>query len=161
MDAPYFGLKSLRNDGASPGFGELRQRLIAFVIGKIRNGEFTERGLARQIGVSQPQLHNVLKGVRVLKPELADALLNRLDITVLDLLSPRELNAARSALNRTAGWWTRYDAGTPQPLDSENALPRAPNRDREGVDIFTRAKPPRGEMQPHLRQKLGGRKLAS
>jgi len=75
------------------GFDELRQRLIRLIVGKIRDGEFTERGLARQIGVSQPQLHNVLKGARVLKPELGDRLLRHLGLTVLDLLSAREYSA--------------------------------------------------------------------
>lgn len=46
---------------------DLRYRLMVLVVTKIRNGEFTERRLARMVGVSQPQLHKVLKGVRSLK----------------------------------------------------------------------------------------------
>ena len=42
---------------------------------KVKNGYLTERGMARAIGVSQPHLHNILKGIRTLPPELADQLL--------------------------------------------------------------------------------------
>jgi len=60
---------------------------------KIRNGEFTERRLARVLGVSQPQLHNVLKGARPLKPEFADCIFRYFEIGVVDLLSQAELSA--------------------------------------------------------------------
>ncbi|MBV8831271.1 MAG: hypothetical protein JO108_18815 [Acidobacteriaceae bacterium] len=43
------------------------------------------------VGISQPQIHNVLKGTRKLAPELADKLLAKLEINVLDLLAPGEL----------------------------------------------------------------------
>jgi hypothetical protein len=51
----------------------------------------TERGLARMTGVSQPHIHNVLKGVRILTPEIADAILRALQLSVLDLIPPREM----------------------------------------------------------------------
>src|SRR5205807_458087 len=53
----------------------------------------TERGLARILGISQPQIHNVLKGARKLRPELADRLIRQLEMTVLDLFDPPELLA--------------------------------------------------------------------
>jgi hypothetical protein len=78
MSEPYFGLESI----SRLAFADFQQRLISFVVAKIRNGEFTERGLARVLGVSQPQLHNVLKGARPLKPKfcrlLAPAIRNRI-----------------------------------------------------------------------------------
>ncbi len=89
MPDPYFSLESLRQ----LTFAEIQTRLISFVIAKIRNGEFTERGLARILGVSQPQMHNVLKGVRPLKPEFADVVLRQFGMGVLDLISPAELTA--------------------------------------------------------------------
>ena len=46
------------------GFEILRNRLIENIRYRIRNGELTERGLARRTGISQPHLHNLLKGVR-------------------------------------------------------------------------------------------------
>lgn len=67
-----------------------RNRLIRFVSLRIRNGDRTERQLAKLVGVSQPQLHNVLKGVRPLKGELADALLAHFQISLLDLLELEE-----------------------------------------------------------------------
>ena len=89
MPVPYSGLESF----SALTFHDLQGRLIAFVVTKIRNGEFTERGLARVLGVSQPQLHNVLKGARPLKPEFADRLLRHFEIGVLDLVGCLELGA--------------------------------------------------------------------
>ncbi|MBV9613681.1 MAG: helix-turn-helix transcriptional regulator [Acidobacteriaceae bacterium] len=48
--------------------------------------------MARILGISQPQIHNVLKGARRLRPELADRLIANLEITVLDLLAAAELH---------------------------------------------------------------------
>ena len=72
-------------------FGGLSRRLIERVRLLIRNGEATERGLARQIGISQPHLHNVLKGVREMTPQVADLLLKGLGISVLEMATPNEL----------------------------------------------------------------------
>ena len=47
--------------------------------------------MARLTGVSQPHIHNVLKGVRNLSPEIADRILKTLHLSVLDLSSPEEL----------------------------------------------------------------------
>lgn len=41
--------------------------------------------------VSQPQLHNVLKGARKLHAPLADAMLLKFQTSILDLLSEAEL----------------------------------------------------------------------
>lgn len=72
-------------------FGFLKSRLIGYVNYRIRNGEYSERMLARIIGVSQPQLHNVLKGSRALSQDLADRLLRHFHIGCIDLLEPEEL----------------------------------------------------------------------
>ena len=66
-------------------------RLLDFLSSRINNGEFTERGLARLIGVSQPQLHNVLKGKRKLQTKLADRILQKFGLSVLDLFHQTEL----------------------------------------------------------------------
>jgi plasmid maintenance system antidote protein VapI len=71
-------------------FVALKSRLIRIVNMRIKNGDFTERGLARILGISQSQVHNVLKGARKLKPELADHIISRLDMSVLDLLQSSE-----------------------------------------------------------------------
>lgn len=74
-------------------FHSLQCRLLAFVNSRIRNGELSERALALRLGVSQPQLHNVLKGARKLQNWLADAFLAEFAISVLDLLTAAELAA--------------------------------------------------------------------
>ena len=74
-------------------FQVLRTRLIAAVNARIQNGEYTERGLARILGVSQPQLHNVLKGARTLQWELADRLLKNFGLTLADLFTDDEMAA--------------------------------------------------------------------
>lgn len=56
----------------------------------VRCGELTERGIARVTGVSQPHVHNVLKGIRALSPEFADQLLQQLSLTLADLCSDAE-----------------------------------------------------------------------
>lgn len=76
------------------GFGQMQARLRAEARRRIQSGEFTERGLARVAGLSQPHLHNVLKGVRDLSTASAEALLAGLGIGLLDLVQPAELGLA-------------------------------------------------------------------
>jgi hypothetical protein len=61
-------------------FQDARLRLLDYVRDQVRNGELTERGFARLIGISQPHAHNVLKGVRTLSPEIFDLILKYLAI---------------------------------------------------------------------------------
>jgi hypothetical protein len=56
-------------------FREAQLKLLAYVVDRIHNGELTERGFARLMGISQPHVHNVLKGVRNLSPEIFDSML--------------------------------------------------------------------------------------
>jgi len=73
-------------------FKDLQQRLLDDLRHRVRSGMATERGLARLTGISQPHLHNVLKGKRMLSTEMADSLLRRLDLDLLYLIRPDELN---------------------------------------------------------------------
>lgn len=73
----------------------LQDRLTGYLRSKVRAGDWSERGLAKHCGVSQPHLHNVLKGVRVMTPALGDAILFRLGLSVFDLVSGPEMEAAR------------------------------------------------------------------
>ena len=66
-------------------FQDAQQLLLAYVRDRIRNGELTERGLARRIGISQPHAHNVLKGVRNLSPDVFDSILKYFHLSLLDL----------------------------------------------------------------------------
>lgn len=84
-----------------PTFEQLTERLVERLRWRIRCGEFTERSLARRAGLSQPHLHNVLKGERALSGAAADRLLTAAAMTTLDLLAATEgEEATRRALRR-------------------------------------------------------------
>ncbi|MBV9505777.1 MAG: helix-turn-helix transcriptional regulator [Acidobacteriia bacterium] len=68
-------------------FEQLQLQLIRHLQGLVRSGAITERSLARATGISQPHLHNVLKGKRLLSLEKADQVLYYLRIEVADLLA--------------------------------------------------------------------------
>ena len=112
-------------------FGALQARLSAFVNMRIHNGEFTERGLARLLGISQPQIHHVLKGTRRLQPEFADRVMARFGVTVLDLLQETELRTeleSRQSKLADHRWYANV------------------RRDREGAPLDTVA--PTGNRKP-------------
>ena len=67
-------------------FGELREALLKNLRSRVSNGELTERGLARLVGISQPHMHNLLKGARELSPEISDRILFHLRLSALDLV---------------------------------------------------------------------------
>jgi hypothetical protein len=71
-------------------FRDLRYALVQDLRVRVRNGQITERRLARLVGASQPHIHNVLKGTRFLSVEMSDRILEHLGVTVLDLISPGE-----------------------------------------------------------------------
>lgn len=72
-------------------FEDLHQRLVEHLRQRVRSGEVTERSLARSAGVSQPHIHNVLKGKRMLSAKMADVLLRHLHMDLLDLIGIEEL----------------------------------------------------------------------
>lgn len=72
-------------------FRDTHQRLIAHVNARMRNGEVTERALARHLGISQPHVNNVLRGRRKLSLEIADLVLNFFHCSLLDLYADCEL----------------------------------------------------------------------
>jgi hypothetical protein len=74
-------------------YQDAQLRLLAYVRSQIRNGELTERGFARLIGISQPHVHNVLKGVRNLSPNVFDLALKYLHLSLFDLIPSAELEA--------------------------------------------------------------------
>ncbi|MEO7650251.1 MAG: XRE family transcriptional regulator [Bryobacteraceae bacterium] len=67
-------------------FKNLQLQLIVEVNGRVRGGSLTERGLARSIGISQPHMHNVLKGEKFLTPIVADKILFHLNLSLADLV---------------------------------------------------------------------------
>jgi hypothetical protein len=72
-------------------FSILQIRLVTILQERVRGGEVTERGLARQTGISQPHIHHVLKGSKALSPRSADRILRHLGITIFDLFESHEL----------------------------------------------------------------------
>lgn len=68
--------------------GDVQQRFLTHLRKRIRNGEITERGLARMVGVSQPHIHNVLSGKRSLSLATTDDIMRRLRVDLMDLLQP-------------------------------------------------------------------------
>ena len=72
-------------------FQRLQFRLIEHVRERVRSGELTERGLARRTGISQPHVHNVLKGVRCLSMDAADLIVRELHLDLLSLVEPDEV----------------------------------------------------------------------
>jgi AraC-like DNA-binding protein len=67
-------------------FHELHDRLIHYLNQRVQRGELTERGVAQRAGISQPHLHNVLKGRRLLSWQTADSLLRELRLDLFDLM---------------------------------------------------------------------------
>ena len=76
-------------------FTDLHQLLLEELGQRVRSGAATERGLARLSGISQPHLHNVLKGKRKLSLNKADGVLHRLQIDLLQLIESGELRESR------------------------------------------------------------------
>jgi predicted transcriptional regulator len=76
-------------------FSDLHQRLVDHLRQRVRSGEMTERGLARVTGVSQPHIHHVLKGKRLLTAITADQILGQLHMDVLDLIELEEVLQSR------------------------------------------------------------------
>jgi hypothetical protein len=69
------------------GIQALQQRLLEHLRLLIRNGEWTERRLARTVGLSQPHVHNLMKGSRQLTPAICDLVMLHLNIGIQDLVS--------------------------------------------------------------------------
>lgn len=73
-------------------FKSLEHRFLCELRERVRSGGVTERGLARMAGISQPHMHNVLKGKRFFSLEKADQVLQSLGLDILDLIDPDEWN---------------------------------------------------------------------
>jgi|SRR5271166_5770897 len=108
--------------------------LIRFVTLRVRNGDCTERQLARLVGISQPQLHNVLKGARPLKQGLADALLRYFQIGLLDLLHECECcprkhgETTQACIDRAKGLRRMVSEPTPSARKAAASEQRTPGQ---------------------------------
>lgn len=101
-------------------FHMLETRLIATVNARIQNGEFTERGLAKLLAISQPQMHNILKGARKLRVEVADRLLCAFGLTIIDLLAEEEHGQTDAAPPMPSG----HSVASAASFNSSGAPPR-------------------------------------
>jgi plasmid maintenance system antidote protein VapI len=72
-------------------FEEMQKRFVGFLQESVRNGQLTERGLARITGVSQPHIHNALKGKRLFSMGTSDQILSRLHMDLLDLVQAEDV----------------------------------------------------------------------
>jgi transcriptional regulator with XRE-family HTH domain len=72
-------------------FEKLQTRLVTSLRERVRSGETTERRVARMTGISQPHIHNVLKGKKLLSITMADEILRGLGLDLLDLIEPAEM----------------------------------------------------------------------
>jgi transcriptional regulator with XRE-family HTH domain len=115
-------------------FDTLQRRLLAGVRALVQNGELTERGFARMIGISQPHMHHILKGVRALSLDNADRILRCLDLTVLDLIEgdtfPLHISGMRSHI-----------AGREQDEEGALASIGAEGWERPGENVNPSAQP--------------------
>ncbi len=114
-------------------FEELTIRLRAFIRHRINSGDYTERGLARALRVSQPHLHNVLKGARRLNVQLANQLMIGFSITILDLITDEEL---REYLDKKNPQWRALNSAR---------KPAAIALDRESLTRFFLREPKIGD----------------
>src|SRR5579883_78460 len=74
-------------------FRTARLRLVERINHLVHSGQLTERRLARLTGVSQPHIHNILKGIRTLTPDVADLVLEHLDLDLLDLFERERIDS--------------------------------------------------------------------
>ncbi len=66
-------------------FEDLLQGVVRAIAAKMREAGMSERRLASIAGISQPHIHNVLKGRRILSPSAADQILRCLDLDLAAL----------------------------------------------------------------------------
>ena len=122
----------------------LHRQLTEVARRRAHSGELTERGLARLCGVSQPHMHNVLKGIRALSTASADRLLEALDLSVPELVwqcstdSVTEVQPVPVLRNRigpgTEAVFTRFDGHVPFPTNLTRGLV-SPVAARVGPDL--------------------------
>lgn len=60
--------------------------MIQLARARVQAGGVSERRLARLAEISQPHLHNVLKGIRTLSPEATDRLMRALDVSIPEVI---------------------------------------------------------------------------
>jgi hypothetical protein len=140
-------------------FALLQERLVARIRQRVRSGEVTERGLATLAGVSQPHVHNVLKGVRGLSTDMADHLLRQLHITIFDLIEEEEIRSR--SLSRAFSLRYRPVRCLAEPLGPGRPFPEEGDEEYpfrlEQVDCVRRPAVARLAADPDLPAPLRGK----
>lgn len=77
-------------------FEEFQRRLVTNLRESVRNGDMTERRLARITGVSQPHIHHVLRGKRGLSISMSDQVMRAMRNDLLDFLAPEDIEEWKS-----------------------------------------------------------------
>ena len=96
---------------------------MAYIRQRVKEGSLTERSLARSTGISQPHLHNALKGVRSLSAGYADLLLVHLNLQISDLVSYSEIEINSSQrLEKTLVYIPRLRGAAGPGLRVEQAV---------------------------------------
>lgn len=92
-------------------------RVVELARQRVRSGDVSERGLARKAAISQPHMHNVLKGIRALSPVAADRLMRALNVTVPQVVWSGS-EADTSAIRAVPLLRNRIGPGTEASFDS-------------------------------------------
>ncbi len=88
------------------------------------------------LGISQPQIHNVLKGARKLRPEVADRLIASLKMALVDLLETVELREQlRARAAETNDWLAQQTAAAESRLPDERLDARVAKRKLPSAEI--------------------------
>ena len=118
-------------------FQGLHERLVSHIRSRVRSGQITERRLARLTGVSQPHLHHVLKGARLLSAAMADRLLAQMELSVFDLVDRRDTATDVPLLDGVLGPdypFPSQETGSMCAILPETGPLRAPAMVRLGAD---------------------------
>ena len=83
-------------------FEQLRAEALAIIRHHIDNGYFTERQLARVARVSQPQVHNVLKGARAPSMTTLDRMCAAAHVDVAEIAAAHKKPAT---IHQVEPWW--------------------------------------------------------
>jgi len=76
--------------------GDIQLRLIELLRSRVRNGEISERALAKLVGISQPHIHNVLSGKRAISLDACDQIMRKLRLGIFDLIDYDDWSESRA-----------------------------------------------------------------
>lgn len=84
-------------------FEELLASVLREIEQRIRNGQLTERGLARKTGLSQPHVHHILKKKRGITAQVADRFLEVLGMEASELVDQKRHGSRKDVVSPDTG----------------------------------------------------------